>query len=452
MSAGKDFYATLGVSKDASSAQIKKAYLKRAKTQHPDRGGDMEQFKALKHAYEVLSDDQTRAIYDKYGEAGLERGGPGGPGGAGGMDLNDFLSRAFGFGDEMGGGGGGGGHSHGGRRERVAKGESMQFRLGVSLTELYNGKTQEIKFRRRELCKGCDGTGSSQKGPVPECKACNGQGTRVVMQQVRPGMVQHFRTACPDCNGEGRAVDKRFRCKQCGGQQLVLRAVKLDAKVPPGSADGEKVVLRGEAHHEPGGEAGDVIIHLKQIEDEGCLFERHHDDLLFHKKISLAEAICGYQFQLTHMDGRRLLITSEEGAVVSPGGYHIVHDEGMPRRANKALRGSLFIKFDVTFPHADQISDEFRAELRKLLPKPAAAADASKSKAASSGAAAKGKSASSGAATASDDSSGDVEEHVAMPYNPSRDPPLGADDRGHDRAVYSDSEDDEGGQPACVQQ
>ena len=405
-----DFYAHLGVQRSASGTDIKKAYFQMCKTHHPDRGGDPEKFKDIKKAYEVLSDEKLRQIYDDHGEEGLERHANGGPPGGFSGGLDDFLSQAFG----MGGGRGGQRGPRG-----PPKGEDMQFRLRVSLPDMYNGKQQEIPIQRKELCRQCEGSGSSQPGKVSTCGPCRGTGVRTVVRQMGPVM-QQFRTACPDCDGEGRAIDSKFRCKGCNGQRMRVNDVTIKAQIPPGAQDGEKITLAGESHQEPGGLAGDIVIHLKLDQSE-CAFERHEDDLLFKKKITLAEAICGYRFNLTHMDGRVLTISSEPGSVVGPGQYQLVHDEGMPRRANRALRGTLFIQFEIEFPHPSQVTPEFRAELQKLLPQ------------------------------------NDVQVHdevVAVPFNPLRDPALGASER-HDRATHGGDSDDEGGHhqgASCVHQ
>lgn len=405
-----DFYAHLGVTRTASGTDIKKAYFQQCKTHHPDRGGDPEKFKNIKRAYETLSDDKLRSIYDTHGEEGLERhANGGGPGfGRGGSGLDDILSQAFGM--------------RGAQQQRPRgppKGEDMQFRLRVSLPDMYNGKVQEIPIQRKELCRQCEGSGSSQPGKASTCVPCRGTGVRTVVRQMGP-MMQQFRTACPDCDGEGRAVDKKFRCKGCDGARMHVKEVTIKAQIPSGSCDGEKITLAGESHQEPGGLAGDIIIHLKLDQSESD-FERHEDDLLYKKKITLSEAICGYRFNLTHMDGRVLTIASEPGSVIAPGSFQIVHDEGMPRRANRALRGTLFIQFELEFPKPQAITPEFRAELLKIQP--------------------------AGHPVQTHD------EVVAVPFNPARDPSLGATDR-RDATQTGESSGDEGGHQgaSCVHQ
>eukprot|EP00010_Vexillifera_abyssalis_P008393 CAMPEP_0201548220 /NCGR_PEP_ID=MMETSP0173_2-20130828/4752_1 /ASSEMBLY_ACC=CAM_ASM_000268 /TAXON_ID=218659 /ORGANISM="Vexillifera sp., Strain DIVA3 564/2" /LENGTH=424 /DNA_ID=CAMNT_0047957533 /DNA_START=56 /DNA_END=1330 /DNA_ORIENTATION=+ len=405
----QDYYKLFGVSKTASTTQIKKAYLKKCKTEHPDRGGNVERFKHLKKAYETLTDDEKRGIYDKYGEEGLKKHEQGGFGGGGGGDLGDFLARAFGMG-EMGGSGGG--------QQREPTGEDMQFRLGVTLPDLYNGKKVPLNFRRRELCPGCKGTGATKKGAAVTCSSCRGQGIRTIRRQIGPGMVQQFRTSCPECDGEGRCIDPKFRCKGCNGQRMSMKEVEIEAQIPPGSQDGEKIVLKGEAHQIPDGKPGSIILHLKEVESKQnpCPFERRGDDLIFEKKVSLAEAIIGYKFTLEHMDGRKLVIQNEANSIVTPGGMHVIPDEGMPRKENKHLKGSLFIKFEVVFPKASQITPEFKAEIKKLLP------------------------------DLDPVDTNDGEDIEAIPWNPRTDPPPGANDHstGHG-ALYSSDDDHMGG-------
>jgi len=213
---GKDFYAILGVSKDADEAKIKTAYKKLALKHHPDRNQGNEeaasaQFKEVSRAFEVLGDPQTRARYDQFGEEGLEGGG--GTGGMGGMDPQDLFSQLF------GGGGGGFFGGGGGRRgpQGPRKGKDLVHRIKVSLEDLYKGKTTKLALQKHVLCGKCNGKGGKE-GAVKSCNGCNGQGIKIVLRQMGP-MVQQLQQTCPDCNGEGEIINAKDRCKGCHGKK-----------------------------------------------------------------------------------------------------------------------------------------------------------------------------------------------------------------------------------------
>lgn len=216
-----EFYDLLGVKPSASASEIKKAFRMKALKEHPDKGGDKDRYQALQNAYEILADEDKRKIYDSYGKAGLEGGGPGG---MGGMDSNDLFSQLFG-----GGGGGFFGGGGGGRPQGPRRGKDLVHRISVSLEDLYKGKVQKLALSKSILCKGCDGLGG-KKGAVKECQACHGQGVRVTLRQLGP-MVQQIQQPCGDCDGTGEIVDPKNRCKQCGGKKTQQERKVLEVRI-----------------------------------------------------------------------------------------------------------------------------------------------------------------------------------------------------------------------------
>lgn len=269
------FYKLLEVDKNASEPEIKKAYRKLAVKHHPDKGGDPEKFKEITRAYEVLSDSDKRSKYDRFGEDGLDEGGGG--------DPTDIFEAMF------GGGGRGGG---GGRRRQKTK--DVVQPLKVTLEQLYNGQTKKMAITRKVIDK--------QKG-VQECAECGGRGVKVQVIRMGP-MIQQMQSACDTCGGQG----KSFKTKQD-------REV-LEVMIQKGSPDNHKVTFREMADEQPDHDTGDVIFVLKQ--QEHADFKRKGADLFIERKISLVEALCGFEMEVTHLDGRKLLVKTSPGEIVKP--------------------------------------------------------------------------------------------------------------------------------------
>jgi DnaJ family protein A protein 2 len=202
------FYTLLGIEKTASDADIKKAFRKQAMTHHPDRGGDPEAFKNLNKAYEVLSDSTKRSLYDEGGEEALSEEAQGG--GGGGMDIFDLF-----------GGGFGGGRGRGG--PRVRKGEDVIFPLKVTLEDLYNGAAKKLRLTKNIICKPCGGKGG-KSGKDATCSSCKGQGVKLVIRQIGPGMIQQAQQVCTLCKGSGSLIADKDKCTECLGEKTVKGA------------------------------------------------------------------------------------------------------------------------------------------------------------------------------------------------------------------------------------
>ncbi|CAI9105786.1 OLC1v1004799C1 [Oldenlandia corymbosa var. corymbosa] len=344
------YYEILGVPKNASQDDLKKAYKKAAIKNHPDKGGDPEKFKELAQAYEVLSDPEKREIYDQYGEDGLKEG----MGGGGMHDPFDIFQSFF-------GGGPFGGGSSRGRRQR--KGDDVVHPLKVSLEDLYSGTTKKLSLSRNKICSKCSGKGS-KSGASMKCSGCQGTGMKVTIRQLGPGMIQQMQHPCNECKGTGETISDKDRCPQCKGEKVVPEKKVLEVVVEKGMQNGQKITFPGEADEAPETVTGDIVFVLQQKEHPK--FKRKHDDLFVEHTLSLTEALCGFQFVLTHLDGRQLLIKSKPGEVIKPDQFKAIDDEGMPMYQRPFMRGKLYIHFTVEFP--DSLSPEQVKSLEAVLP------------------------------------------------------------------------------------
>ncbi|PIA59519.1 hypothetical protein AQUCO_00400421v1 [Aquilegia coerulea] len=330
------YYEILGVSKNASQDDLKKAYKKAAIKNHPDKGGDSEKFKELAQAYEVLGDPEKRQLYDDYGEDAVNDPGMGGGGGG------DPFAAFF-----RGGGFPGGGH---GQRQRQRRGEDVVHTLKVSLEELYSGISKKLSLSRTVLCSKCKGKGS-KSGATIKCSGCKGSGKKVTVRQIGPGMVHQMEHPCNDCNGIGESVNAKDRCPSCKGKKVVSEKKVLEVHVEKGMHNGQKIKFSGQADEAPDTNTGDIVIVLQQ-KDHAMFKTKGTDDLFIEHTLSLAEALCGFQFIITHLDGRQLLIKSQPGEIIKPDQYKAIDDEGMPIYQRPFMNGKLYIHFTVNFPNS----------------------------------------------------------------------------------------------------
>jgi len=343
-------YDILGVAPEATQPEIKKAYRKMALKYHPDKNPDEpEKFKEISAAFEVLSNDKKREIYDKHGEQGLKEGGGGeyhSP-----FDIFDMF-----FG--------------GGRRRQPgekAKGKDTVHQLKVSLEELYNGAKRQLAVQKNVICDSCNGIGGKE-GSVQKCDNCNGSGVDVKLRQIGPGMVQQIQQPCRECNQTGEKIKDKDRCKKCNGKKVVRERKVLDCHIDPGMKDGQKIKFRDEGDQSPGTEPGDIIIVLDEKEHD--VFKRNGTDLHYTMSIELADALCGFTRLLKTLDkeNRHIKVVSAPGAVIRPNTPKCIDEEGMPYPNNQFEKGRLIISFEIAFPGNGFLKPHQCEALEKLLP------------------------------------------------------------------------------------
>lgn len=297
--AKRDYYEVLGLEKDADKGAIKSAYRKLALKYHPDRNADDEEaetkFKEASEAYEILSDEEKRSNYDRYGHAGIE-----GNFGSGGFQWSDFshatdVEDLFGdfFGNIFGGG----------RRSRgpsgPPKGRDLRISLSLTLEEITTGTEKKISLQRMKACEACDGDGAAPGSTPTACQTCNGIGQ--VQQVARSFFGQQVTvTACPTCQGEGRMVSDP--CRECAGEGRVRDKTTITVRIPAGVSTGNYIPLRGQGDAGPrGGPAGDVLVFIEEAAHEK--YTREGNDIIYRLPVSISQAALGDETEVPTLHG-----------------------------------------------------------------------------------------------------------------------------------------------------
>ncbi|MEV0699467.1 molecular chaperone DnaJ [Saccharopolyspora sp. NPDC050389] len=358
----RDYYATLGVARDATPEQIKRAYRKLARELHPDVNPDeaaQERFREVTTAYEVLSDPKKRQVVDLGGDP-LGNGG-----GAGGGGMGDPFAGFGGLGDIMdaffGGGAGGGGR---GPRSRVQPGSDALLRLELTLEECASGVNRDITVDTAVLCDSCDGGGSRAGSAPSTCDTCGGRGEVQSVQRSFLGQVMTSRP-CPVCRGFGEVITDP--CQQCGGDGRVRARRTITVKIPAGVGDGMRVRLAGEGEVGPGGgPAGDLFVEVEELPHER--FTRDGADLHCTVELPMTAAALGTVLILETLDGGREEVTIEPGT--QPGTEHVLAGRGLPKlRSNGKVsgHGDLHVHLDVVVPtRLDDAQSELLRQLAAL--------------------------------------------------------------------------------------
>ncbi len=352
----RDYYEVLGVGKDASADEIKKAYRKSAMKYHPDRNpGDKEaeeKFKECGEAYEVLSDPDKKARYDQYGFAGVDPNfgaGGSGFGGFGGFegfgDFGDIFSDFF-----------GGGRSRSSQQNAPRRGENVTARLELTFEEAAFGAEKEVSAPRIENCTACNGTGSAD-GVIETCQQCRGTGQVRVVQSIM-GMQMQSSSTCPSCGGRGKII--KTPCTTCKGKGKVRRTNRVKVKVPGGVDNGQTVRVRGEGCvGANGGPSGDLLVDITIKKHK--IFSRRDYDVLCEVPISFTQAALGAEIEVPTLDGK---VKYEIPEGTQTGREFVLREKGIPEIGNSRRRGDH--RFTVVVETPTKLTKEQKDLLRQL--------------------------------------------------------------------------------------
>lgn len=359
MAEKRDYYEVLGVSKNASADEIKKAYRQLALKYHPDRNPDdkdaEEKFKEAAEAYSVLSDADKRARYDRYGFAGMNGGSASGGGfsGFGDFDLSDILNSVFGQGFNFGGFSGFSGGSSGGQVRQ--RGSNLRVKVKLNLQEIAKGAKKKIKLTKYVPCTHCNGSGA-EGNETQTCPTCHGRGQVVQTVNSFFGQMQTA-SVCPTCGGKGTIIKKK--CTHCYGEGIVKGEEVIDIDIPAGVGEGMQLTIRGKGNTGPrNGINGDLIVVIEEEDHKD--FERDENNLIYSLFISISDAILGTQVEIPTIDGKvRMKIApgTQSGQVLRLKG------KGLPE-VNGYRTGDMLVNVNVWIPK--KVSKEEEKLLQQL--------------------------------------------------------------------------------------
>jgi molecular chaperone DnaJ len=360
----RDYYEVLGVPKTATGDELKKAYRKTAMQYHPDRNpGDAaaeEKFKEAAEAYDVLSNADKRAQYDRFGHAGMSGAAGGGPGG---MRMEDIFNN---FGDMFSGGGEdmfssffGGGRQGGGRRQG-ARGSNLRIKLKMSFAEIAQGAQKKIKVKKYVVCQPCGGSGAKDKSSVKTCATCGGSGQVKKVTSTFLGQMQTV-SICPDCHGEGSSITAK--CTNCKGEGRVYGEETLSLDIPAGAMEGLQLSMGGQGNAGMrGGPAGDLLLLIE--EEKNPQLKRHELDVIYQLPLSFPDAVLGTSAEVPTIDGKAKI---KIPAGTQSGKIFRLKGKGFPAFQGYD-KGDQLVEVNIWSPQ--NLSSEERTMLEKLRTAP----------------------------------------------------------------------------------
>ena len=359
----KDYYKILGISRNASEIEVKKAYRKLAHKYHPDKGGDEKKFKEINEAYQILSNREKRAQYDKFGqvfEEGQTRGGSG-------FDFRQWQKSSQGFDSGIGDLGDLGeifedifGGNFAGKKRDLRRGNDIQVDIEVPLEDTLVSYEKEIVLEKQVLCPRCKGTGAEPGTPINECFSCRGTGQVQQLKQTFFGTVTRY-IVCPECGGLGSKPEKP--CNVCKGEGRIKQREKIKITIPAGVDSNQILKIKGKGDAgKRGGKSGDL--YLRILVKKHPFFERKGDDLYLQTSISFSQAVLGDEVEIPTLSGKKILLripnSTESGKVFR------ISKKGIPHFAGFG-RGSLYVKLIVEIPkkltkRQKELLEELKAE------------------------------------------------------------------------------------------
>ncbi len=371
MASKRDYYEVLGVGKDASPDEVKKAFRRAAVEHHPDRGGDEAKFKELNEAYEVLKDTEKRKRYDQFGHAGVGNGGGGGNpyGGFGGQgqEVNfDFGDLGLGdiFSSFFGGGGGGQGQA------RQARGRDVETGVEISFDQAVFGTEVDLSLNLDDTCEHCKGTTVEPGHELITCDQCKGSGQVMTVTRTIFGNIQQA-AVCPKCRGRGKIPEKV--CSVCHGKGTQSKKQKVDLKIPAGVDDGATIRLREHGEAIANGPKGDLYVNIRVKSHKR--FTREGDLILSEEHIGMVEAALGTEIEIDTVDGpvrMKVPAGTQSGADFKLSNHGVPHLKGSTRPFDKAQgqRGAHIVTITVDTPtklskHQQALLEQFDAEPKK---------------------------------------------------------------------------------------
>ncbi|MDE6409676.1 MAG: molecular chaperone DnaJ [Muribaculaceae bacterium] len=380
----RDYYEVLGVGKNATADEIKKAYRKMAIKYHPDkfaqssedeRKAAEEKFKEAAEAYDVLSDADKKARYDQFGHSMGQSFGGGAGGGSygfgGGMSMEDIFAH---FGDIFGDMGGGSSYGFGGGgsarpRQHVNKGTDLRITVKVTLKDIMNGVTKKLKIPKMVACSHCNGTGAKDGTAFKTCPRCHGSGYVETVQQTFMGAMRST-TVCPECNGEGKIISEP--CTYCGGTGVEKKDEIVEFHIPAGVEDGMVLTMRGQGNApRHGGVNGDLLIKIQEEKDAELI--REGDDLIYNLMLDIPTAVLGGSAEVPMVEGKARVKIAPG---TQPGKVLRLRGKGLPKFQSTA-KGDLLVNVMVYMP--ENLNDTERAAIESLKDNPNVVPDKSTS-------------------------------------------------------------------------
>jgi molecular chaperone DnaJ len=338
----KEYYEVLGVSEDASQDEIKKAYRKKAKKFHPDSNkdtADEEKFKKINKAYDVLSDEEKKKKYDRFGKQGVKGSSSRGRRQAA-SNFQDIFEQIF------------GGGGFGGRGSRQSQGSDLKVQTTITLEEVYKGVEKTFKVQRKSECDACDGSGA-ENGNTETCSNCSGRGKVEEVKRTPLGRARQV-VECPECSGTGDIPETK--CSECSGSGITEKEEEITVDIPEGVRDGQRLRVAGKGHTARNGNSGDLYVYVS-VEEHDSL-ERRDQDLFTTVKIGVGDAALGTTVNVDHPESQ---IEVDVPAGTQPGQVMRVKNKGLPARRGS---GDLFVKIDVQIP--ENLSEDQEKVMEEL--------------------------------------------------------------------------------------